>query len=83
MTNIKELVNGIHNCPCGRDHSCPTEAVEIGSGVLPKIVDLCAGYEKILLVADQNTYRACGEEVEKLLGAQVEGKIVYPRAMFT
>ena len=77
MTNIKELVKGIHNCPCGKDHSCPTEAVEIGSGILPKIVDLCAGYEKILLVADQNTYRACGEEVEKLLGAQVEGKVVY------
>lgn len=77
MTNIKELVKGIHNCPCGKDHTCPTEAVEIGSGVLPKIVDLCADYEKILLVADQNTYRACGEDVEKLLGKQIAGKVVY------
>ena len=77
MTDIKELVKGIHNCPCGKDHSCPTEAVEIGSGVLPKIVDLCAGYEKILLVADQNTYRVCGAEVEKLLGAKVEDLVLY------
>lgn len=77
MTDIKELVKGIHNCPCGKDHSCPTEAVEIGSGVLPKIVDLCEGYEKILLVADQNTYRVCGKEVEALLGAKVEGMVLY------
>ncbi len=77
MTDIKELVKGIPNCPCGKEHTCPTEAVEIGSGVLPRILELCAGYEKILLVADQNTYRVCGEEVEKLLGAKVEGKVVY------
>ena len=77
MTDIKELVKGIHNCPCGKDHACPTEAVEIGSGVLPKIVDLCSGYEKVLLVADQNTYRVCGAEVEKLLGDQVEGLVLY------
>ena len=57
MTDIKELVKGIHDCPCGKDHSCPTEAVEIGSGVLGRIVDLCKEYGKILLVADQNTYR--------------------------
>ena len=77
MTDIKELVKGIHNCKCGKDHSCPTEAVEIGSGVLPKIVELCADYDKILLVADQNTYRVCGAEVEKLLSAKLEGKVVY------
>jgi len=77
MTDIKELVKGIPNCPCGRTHTCPTEAVEIGSGVLPKIVDLCSGYDHILLVADQNTYRACGENVEKLLGAKVAGKVLY------
>jgi len=77
VTDIRELVKGIHDCPCGKDHSCPTEAVEIGSGVLPKLVDLCAGYEKILLVADQNTYRVCGEAAEKLLSGKLEGKVVY------
>lgn len=77
MTDIKELVKGIPNCPCGREHTCPTEAVEIGSGVLPKIVDLCGSYDRIVLVADQNTYRVCGEEVEKLLGTKVENKVLY------
>ena len=77
MTDIKELVKGIQNCPCGKEHTCPTEAVEIGSGVLPKIVELCGNYDKILLVADQNTYRVCGVDVEMLLGGKIEGKVLY------
>ena len=77
MTNIQELVKGIHDCPCGKDHSCPTEAVEIGSGALEKLPQLCAGYEKILLVADQNTYRVGGEAAEKLLSGKLEGKVIY------
>ena len=77
MTDIRELVKGIPNCSCGRAHTCPTEAVEIGSGVLCKITELCANYDKILLVADQNTYRACGEEVEKLLAGKLEGTVLY------
>lgn len=77
MTDIKELVKGISNCPCGREHTCPTEAVEIGSGVLPRMADLCGSYDRIVLVADQNTYRVCGEEVEKLLGTKVENKVLY------
>ena len=70
--DIKEMTKGIHDCPCGKDHNCPIDHVEIGVGVLPKIVDICAGYNHILLVADQNTYRVCGEEVQALLGKQVE-----------
>ena len=77
MTDIKELIKGITNCPCGKEHTCPTEAVEIGSGVLHKIVDLCINYASILLVADQNTYMVCGEEVETLLGVKVQGKVLY------
>ena len=77
MTDIQELVKGIHDCPCGKDHSCPTEAVQIGSGALEKLPQLCAGYEKILLVADQNTYRVGGETAEKLLAEKLENKVVY------
>ena len=77
MTDIRELVKGIHDCPCGRDHSCPTETVEIGSGVLKKLPTLCDGYKKILLVADQNTYRVCGREAAMLLTGKLEGEVVF------
>ena len=75
--DIKLMTKGIHDCACGKDHNCPIDFVEIGSGVLPRIVDICQGYGRIVLVADQNTWRVCGEEVAKLLGEQVEDTIVF------
>ena len=77
MTPIKELIQGISGCACGRDHQCPTEWVEIGSGALEALPGYCGCYEKILLVADRNTYKACGAQVEALLGEKVENKLIY------
>jgi len=77
MTDIKELIKGIPNCPCGKAHSCPTQWVEIGSGVLQTIPAHCEGYDKILLVADRNTYRVCGAQVEALLGRKAETVLVF------
>ena len=54
--NTKELCAGIIGCECGMDHLCPIDYIEIGSGILPKIKDMCADYDTILLVADSNTY---------------------------
>lgn len=30
MTDLKTLLQGKHDCPCGREHTCPIEAVVIG-----------------------------------------------------
>ena len=75
--DIKLMTKGIHDCPCGKDHNCPIDFVEIGSGVLSRIVDICAGYGSILLVADHNTWRVCGSEVAALLGGKVADSIVF------
>ena len=75
--DIKQMTLGIHDCPCGKDHNCPIDYVEIGSGVLPRIAEICAGFSKILLVADQNTYRVCGAEVEGYLVGKIAGKVVF------
>ena len=75
--DIKQMTLGIHDCPCGKDHNCPIDYVEIGSGVLPRIAEICAGFRKILLVADQNTYRVCGAEVEGYLVGKIAGKVVF------
>ena len=77
MMDIKQMTQGIHDCPCGKDHNCPIDFVEIGSGVLPRIAEICAGYKKILLVADQNTWRVCGAEVESYLAQQIGSKVVF------
>ena len=75
--DIQELTDGIQGCACGKDHSCPIRFVEIGSGVLHKLLHICQGFQKILLVADQNTYRACGAEAECILGVQLGDKVVF------
>ena len=75
--DIKQMTLGIHDCPCGKDHNCPIDFVEIGSGVLPKIAEICAGYQRILLVADQNTWRVCGQEVAGYLEGKVCGQVIF------
>lgn len=70
--NIKELLDGKKNCTCGRDHSCDVKSVEIGAGALNKLPQLCAEYKSIVIAADNNTYRVCGERVNELLADKTE-----------
>ena len=77
MNDMKLLLAGIHDCPCGKDHSSPIDFVEIGSGALNTLPELCKSYKSILLVADRNTYAVCGKTVEQLLAASITAKLVY------
>lgn len=69
MTDIRTLVRGISDCPCGRAHACPIDCVEIGPRALEKLPALCAPYQKILLVADENTWEVCGRSAAAMLPA--------------
>ncbi len=69
---MSHMTRSILNCSCGRPHICPIKAVEIGDGGLTKLPSICGGYTHILLVADRNTHRVCGEEVSAILGGAVE-----------
>ena len=68
---MKNLVQGISGCSCGMDHLCPIDYIEIDSGMLQNLPAYCEAYHKILLVADQNTYRVCGKEVAAVLGKRI------------
>ena len=74
---MSHLTRSIHNCPCGRDHTCPISAVRIGAGALHDLPELCEGFSNILLVADTNTYAACGREVDAILGDPVASRHVF------
>ncbi len=65
------LTRSITDCPCGKPHICPIRAVKIGEGALSSLPSLCEGFTRILLVADTNTYAACGREVDGILGGLV------------
>ena len=43
------------DCSCGKHHSCPIQQVYIERDALSHLPQLCAAYENILLVADENT----------------------------
>lgn len=75
--DIKKLLQGIDNCECGRKHVCPMDHVIIGNGVLTSLTEICEKYQSILMVSDQNTYRVCGHEVEKILGKKITTSIMF------
>jgi len=64
---IRDLLKGIHDCECGKVHTCPLDYVIIKKNALESLVECCEGVEKILVVCDQNTYRACGWKVMEIL----------------
>ena len=74
---LSELLRGKENCECGMSHYCPIKYLVIEEGALKKIPELVAEYSNILLVADVNTYRVCGKEVEELISDKVESTLVY------
>ena len=73
---VQALTKGIHNCPCGKDHTCPIDFVEIGAGALDKLPAICAGFRHVLLVADGNTWKVAGEQVYSRIETAVEHAFV-------
>ena len=67
-------------------HRAPLEGYEISSGALNKIPEILKDYNKIYVVADENTYRAAGKQVEEILKAcgkhhrtlVLDGEVVLP-----
>ncbi len=75
---IKELLQGIPACACGKAHACPIEHVVIGENAFASIPEIIKDYKHILLVADENTYAAAGERVVLHLGRRLESALVFP-----
>jgi len=74
--NIGELLKG-RSCSCGMEHTCEIAHVVIDSGALQEVESLTKGYAHILLVADNNTWKICGEEVKAQLGNRLEDAQVF------
>lgn len=70
--DINEILKG-RKCECGREHKCDIEHIYVESGAISHLSELCADYNKILLVADENTYSVAGDKTENaLLGKSIE-----------
>ena len=74
--NIQELTKGIYGCSCGRDHLCPIDVVDISETALDSLPEYVNAYDRILIVADRNTSKACGDRVFSLLEKKVTSYVV-------
>ena len=78
--SIQRYLMGMRDCPCGREHSCDIRHVVIGEGALERLPEICAPFERILLVADGNTYPLCGDRVKAFLGDKLTSERIFGRA---
>ena len=74
--NFKTLLQPF-SCACGMEHNCEIGSIVIGPGALNELPALTGGYDRILLVADCNTYAVCGDQVVELLEHRVENRVVF------
>jgi glycerol-1-phosphate dehydrogenase [NAD(P)+] len=66
---INDYLQGTLECECGRPHSIPMKKIIVEEGAIQKIAQVLRelGYKKALLVADTNTWKACGRMVAEVL----------------
>ncbi len=56
-------------CPCGKEHKFPVKKIIVEDGALTKLPELIREFnaKKPFILADKNTYDACGEKVANIL----------------
>ena len=74
--DINNILSGI-DCNCGKTHTCDIKYVFVEKGAIAKLSQLCEQKSKILIVADENTFGAAGENVEQVLGDKVAAEVVF------
>lgn len=74
--NIAKLLKG-QNCNCGKVHSCNIKKVVIKQGAINEIYDLVSEYNSIIVVADKNTYKVCGKDVQLRLKEKLSSSLIF------
>lgn len=75
--SIKKLLLGRPKCECNEAHICPIKQVIIKKDALCELKATASGYKSILLVADENTYKAAGERAERELGGKICERVIF------
>ena len=74
---IQQLLCGKKNCECGKLHICPIDHVIIEKNAISRLTEITDKYDNILLVADKNTFVACGERVSAILCEKITDTLIY------
>lgn len=74
--DIDTLLKGV-NCECGKFHKCDIEKVYVGKNSIEELKKATSNYGSLLIVADQNTYNATKEKLEKAFENKKTKKVVF------
>lgn len=74
---VTQLLKGKTDCECGMSHLCPIEYVFIEKNACERLSTITDNYKSILVVADKNTFSACGERVIENLDGKIGGTLIY------
>ena len=74
--DINSILQGI-NCSCGRTHFCDIENIYIENNATARLSVLCEKYKSILLVADENTFKAAGDKVLTVLNGKSLKRVIF------
>ena len=77
VPDVTSMLGEKSDCPCGKHHSCEILKVLIRNGALNELPAMTADFNRILLVCDENTYKACARRVESLLGDKISSTLIY------
>lgn len=75
--NIQQLLDSFP-CTCGREHRCAIERVEIGRGAISALTELCRDAKTILVLSDENTFAAAGEQTLAALAGKELCRVTFP-----
>ena len=74
--DIQKILAGV-DCECGKHHSCDIKKISIKRGACNDLIELCRDYNKILIVADENTYKASKKGVENALSNKNIKRVIF------
>lgn len=68
-TSVDQMVDTSFTCGCGRVHAIHIHTIKIDNKILPHVLQCASPYKnkKIFLMADANTYSACGQNIAEAL----------------
>ena len=75
--NINDLLRGV-DCECGRRHECAIRYVYVEENATRHLGNILADYTSVLMVADENTYRAAAEGAERELCEKKITRVIFP-----
>lgn len=74
--DINKLLHGI-DCSCGKTHTCDIQYVYVERNASDRLSKICAKYNSILIVADENTFSAAGEQTVGALSGKRLKKVIF------